>query len=85
MLKATRVDGVYDDDPEKNPEALRYHRLQFKDVLDKQLKVMAMTAITLCQENQMPIQVLNMHQPGNLTKMVMGESVGALIRDRPEA
>lgn len=44
-----------------------------------------MTAITLCQENQMPIQVLNMHQPGNLTKMVMGESVGMLIRDRPEA
>ncbi|MGI9290004.1 MAG: UMP kinase [Gammaproteobacteria bacterium] len=84
MVKATRVDGVYDDDPEKNPHAMRFERLQFSDVLNKNLRVMDMTAITLCQENQMPIQVLNLHQPGNLIKMAMGEPVGTLIMDRVE-
>ncbi|MEJ2178439.1 MAG: UMP kinase [Gammaproteobacteria bacterium] len=82
MVKATRVDGVYDDDPEKNPHAMRYERLQFDDVLKKGLRVMDLTAITLCQENQMPIQVLNLHQSGNLIKMAMGEPVGTLIMDR---
>ncbi len=85
MVKATRVDGVYDDDPEKNPHALRFERLEFREVMEKNLKVMDMTAITLCQENQMPIQVLNLHQPGHLIKMVMGEPVGTLILDRPTA
>jgi uridylate kinase len=82
MVKATRVDGVYDDDPEKNPHAMRYERLQFDDVLKKGLRVMDLTAITLCQENQMPIQVLNLHHSGNLIKMAMGEPVGTLIMDR---
>jgi uridylate kinase len=82
MVKATRVDGVYDDDPEKNPHAMRYERLQFDDVLKKGLRVMDLTAITLCQENQMPIQVLNLHQSGNMIKMAMGEPVGTLIMDR---
>ena len=82
MVKATRVDGVYDDDPEKNPHAMRYERLQFDEVLNKGLRVMDLTAITLCQENQMPIQVLNLHQSGNLIKMAMGEPVGTLIMDR---
>ncbi len=81
MVKATRVDGVYDDDPEKTPHATRYTQLQYADVLSQGLKVMDMTAITLCQENRMPIQVLNIHQPGNLEKMARGESVGTLIRD----
>jgi len=84
MVKATRVDGVYDVDPEKNPHALKFDRLQFSEVIEKRLRVMDMTAITLCEENQMPIQVLNMHEPGNLTRMVMGERVGTLIMDRPE-
>lgn len=84
MVKATRVDGVYDSDPEKNPHALRFERLQFADVLTKGLRVMDMTAITLCQENQMPIQVLDMNQEGSLTKMAMGEPVGTLIMDRSD-
>ena len=84
MVKATKVDGVYDDDPEKNPHALRFDRLTFDEVLEKNLRVMDMTAITLCQENQMPIQVLNLHQSGDLIKMVMGEPVGTLILDRPD-
>ncbi len=85
MVKATRVDGVYDDDPEKNPHAMRFERLEFRDVLEKNLRVMDMTAITLCQENQMPIQVLNLHSGGSLVKMAMGEPVGTLIMDRPDA
>jgi len=82
MVKATRVDGVYDADPESNPHAMRFERLEFADVLSKGLRVMDMTAITLCQENQMPIQVLNMHEEGSLLRMAMGEPVGTLIMDR---
>ena len=82
MVKATRVDGVYDDDPEKNPHALKFDRLDFDEILRKGLKVMDATAITLCQENKMPIQVLNLHAPGALQKMVAGEPVGTLISDR---
>ena len=85
MVKATRVDGVYDDDPEKNPHAMRFERLQFNEVLNKGLRVMDLTAITLCQENQMPIQVLNLHRPGNLIKMALGEPVGTLIMDRHDS
>ncbi|MEM7194412.1 MAG: UMP kinase [Pseudomonadota bacterium] len=85
MVKATRVDGVYDSDPETNPQALRFERLQYQDVLSKQLKVMDLTAITLCQENDMPIQVLNLHEPGSLQRMVMGERVGTLIMDNSTA
>jgi len=84
MVKATRVDGVYNSDPEKDPQAMRFDRLGFDEVIDKRLKVMDMTAITLCQENQMPIQVLNLHEKGNLIKMAMGEPVGTLIMDRPD-
>ena len=83
MVKATRVDGVFDSDPELNPDAKRFDFLTFKDVVDRQLKVMDMTAITLCQENSMPIQVLNLHQPGSLNKMVMGEPVGTYISHKP--
>jgi len=84
MVKATRVDGVYDDDPETHPHALKFERLEFKEVLDKGLKVMDTTAITLCAENQMPIQVLNLHQTGSLRKMMLGQPVGTLIADRQE-
>ena len=79
MVKATRVDGVYDSDPETNPDAVKYERLTFDEALRKRLKVMDGTAITLCEENNMPIQVLNLHNNGNLRKMALGEAVGTLI------
>ncbi len=79
MIKATRVDGVYDADPEKNPDAKRFDKLNYATVLEKDLRVMDATAITLCQENGMPIQVLDFHQKGNLTRAVMGESVGTIV------
>lgn len=79
MIKATRVDGVYDSDPEKNPDAKRYDTLTFSQVLDKRLGVMDLTAITLCQENKLPIQVVNFELSGNLMRAIMGEKVGSLI------
>ncbi len=79
MIKATRVDGVYDDDPEQNPNAVKYDRLTFDQVLEKGLRVMDATAITLCRENGMPIQVLNFHKPGNLPRAIAGESIGTLV------
>ena len=81
MVKATRVDGVYDSDPRQNPDAVRFKRLRFREVIEKELKVIDMTAITLCQENHLPIQVLDVRQPGSLHKMIMGEPIGTLISD----
>ncbi len=81
MVKATRVDGVYDDDPEENPNARKFDYLTFKDVLTRRLKVMDATAITLCEENGMPIQVIDMHKPGNLQRMALGDMIGTLISD----
>ncbi len=81
MIKATRVDGVYDADPEKNPGATRYERLSYEQVIAQNLEVMDLTAITLCKENKLPIQVLNFHEHGNLWRAVSGESVGTLITD----
>jgi len=79
IIKGTRVDGVYDSDPEKNPDAFRFQEITFLDVLRKDLKVMDMTAITLCRENNLPILVFNMNVPGNLRRLVAGESVGTLV------
>lgn len=79
IIKATRVDGVYDSDPEKNPQAKRYDRLSYEQVIAENLGVMDLTAITLCRENRMPIQVLNFHREGNLLRAVSGEPVGTLI------
>ncbi len=79
MIKATRVDGVYDSDPEKNPDARRYETLSYEQVIAQNLGVMDLTAITLCRENKMPIQVLNFHEQGNLLRAVSGESVGTVI------
>jgi uridylate kinase len=81
VIKATRVDGVYDSDPEKNPDAQRYDMLTYKKVISDELGVMDLTAITLCSENNMPIQVLNFHQQGNLLRAVSGEAIGTLISD----
>ncbi len=82
IVKATKVDGVYSADPVHNPKARRYPKLCYQDVLDQQLRVMDATAFTLCQENEMPIIVLNFWNPGDLLKAVRGDlSVGTLIGD----
>lgn len=80
LLKATRVDGVYDDDPEKNPQAKFYERLDYTTVLSKRLRVMDATAISLCRENGLPILVFNLTQPGNIVKVLQGESIGTLVK-----
>jgi len=79
ILKGTRVDGIYSADPEKEKNATRFDKLKFTEVYDKNLKVMDMTAITLCQENKLPIIVFNMNKKGNLLKIVEGESIGTLV------
>lgn len=79
MLKATQVDGVYDDDPRKNPDAVRYTRLSYDEVINNRLAVMDTTAVVMCQEQQMPLRVFDVHTPGNLTKIVYGEDVGTLV------
>jgi uridylate kinase len=80
VLKGTRVDGIYTADPEKDPSATRYDEISFQEVYDKGLNVMDMTAITLCQENKLPIIVFDMNKPGNFMKIANGESIGTLVR-----
>jgi len=79
VLKATKVDGIYSDDPVKNPDAKRYDFLTYRDVLNKGLQVMDLTAICLCQEQGMPLQVFNMSEPDALRKIVSGERVGTIV------
>ena len=79
IIKGTRVDGVYDSDPERNPSAFRYTEISYLDVLKKDLKVMDMTAITLCKENKLPILVFNMNTKGNFKRLIMGEDVGTTV------
>ena len=79
VLKGTRVDGVYTADPEKDPTATRYEHITFDEVINKDLKVMDLTAFALCKENNLPIIVFDMNKPGNLLKLVQGDSVGTLI------
>jgi len=81
ILKGTRVDGVYDSDPEKNPKAFMYQEISYYDVLEKDLKVMDLTAITLSKENKLPIVVFNIDVPGNLKRLVLGEKVGTLVKE----
>ncbi|MCS6835548.1 MAG: UMP kinase [Anaerolineae bacterium] len=82
VIKATKVDGVYSADPKKDVNAVRYQRLTYQDVLERRLKIMDMTAFTLCQENHMPIMVLNFWQEDALLRAVQGDySVGTLISD----
>ena len=84
IVKATKVDGVYSADPFANPGAARYRRLSYQDVLDQQLRVMDTTAFTLCQENAMPIIVLNFWNPHDLVKALQGdEAIGTVISDKP--
>ena len=79
LLKATKVDGVYDSDPKKNAGALRYTQLSYLDVLDKKLKVMDSTATSLCMDNEIPIVVFDMFEQGNLKKVILGEKIGTTI------
>ncbi len=79
ILKGTRVDGIYNADPEKDKNAKKYATITFKDVIDKGLKVMDMTAFTLSEENKLPIIVFDMNTPGNLLKLVSGKNIGTVV------
>jgi len=80
LLKATKVDGVYDDDPVTNPNAKRYDRLDYTTVLAKKLRVMDATAISLCRENNLPILVFDLNRPGSILSVLKGEAIGTLVR-----
>jgi len=79
VLKGTRVDGIYSADPEKDPSAVKYDTVSFQTVIDKELKVMDLTAFTMCKENKMPIIVFDITQAGNLKKLFEGEKIGTLV------
>lgn len=79
ILKATKVDGVYSDDPVKNPDATRFDSLKFIDVLQKNLRVMDATAISMCMDNNLPIIVFNLLEEGNVKKVVLGENIGTVV------
>jgi len=81
VIKATKVDGVYSDDPEKNPDAELFEKLSYNDVLTKNLRVMDHSAISLCRDNNIPIIVLNIFKKSNITKALCGEQVGTLISE----
>ncbi len=80
ILKGTRVDGVYTADPEKDPTATKYTTVSYQECLSKNLRIMDMTAFALCMENNLPIIVFDMNQPGNLLKVALGENVGTIIK-----
>lgn len=80
ILKGTRVNGIYTADPEKDPNAVKYDNISFKECIDKNLKIMDMTAFTLCMENKLPIIVFDMNEEGNLKRLVCGEKVGTLVQ-----
>ena len=80
ILKGTRVNGIYTADPEKDPTAQKYDTISFKECIDKNLKIMDMTAFTLCMENNVPIIVFDMNEEGNLKKLVLGEKIGTLVK-----
>jgi uridylate kinase len=79
ILKATKVDGIYDSDPKKNPQAKRFEQISYLDALQKQLKVMDSTAFSLCMDNKMPIIVFDLFKPHNLKSVVMGDPVGTVV------
>lgn len=79
ILKASMVDGIYDSDPKKNPDAVKFDTLSYLDVLNKDLKVMDSTAATLCKDNQIPILVFNLNDPQNILRAICGENIGSLV------
>ena len=82
ILKGTRVDGIYNVDPEKDESAVKYETITFKEVIEKGLKVMDMTAFTLSEENKLPIIVFDMNTNGNLLKLVSGENIGTIVNTK---
>lgn len=80
IIKGTRVNGIYTADPEKDPTATKYDTISYKECIDKNLKIMDMTAFTLCMENNLPIIVFDINQEGNLKKLVTGEQIGTLVK-----
>jgi uridylate kinase len=81
MLKGTKVDGVYDRDPVKHRDAKKYDKVSYKKVLDDNLRIMDMTAITLCRENLLPIKVFNINNTGDLKQIIMGSNIGTLVSE----
>lgn len=81
MLKGTRVDGIYTADPEKDPNARKFNRITYAEVLDRNLRVMDLTATALCKENNMPIYVFDMDTEGNLARVLKGEEIGTLVEN----
>lgn len=81
IIKGTRVNGVYDSDPEKNPKAIMFENISYLDILKNNLRVMDLTAVSLCQENNLPMMVFNMDVPDNLLKLVSGENIGTIINN----
>ena len=81
MLKATRVDGVYTADPEKDPSATKYDSITFDECLKNEYKILDLTAFTMCKENNMPIIVFNIHEKGRLKKLISGEKVGTIVKN----
>ena len=81
VIKGTKVDGVYNDDPIKNPSAVKYDNLSYDKVLKDNLRVMDLTAITLCKENKIPIQVFNIKEPGTLKELILGCKIGTLVSE----
>jgi uridylate kinase len=79
MMKGTRVDGIYTADPEKDPTATKFTQITYDEILDMKLKVMDLTAITMCRENNMPIYVFDMDTVGNLAKVMNGQQIGTLV------
>ena len=84
ILKATKVDGVYDSDPVKNPDAKRYTHITYGEALARRLQVMDSTAFSLCMDNRMPIIIFDMNDPDNIRRAIVGEEVGTLVSDKPE-
>ncbi len=85
IVKGTRVDGVFNSDPEKNPDAVKYENISYLDILKKNLRVMDLTAVSLCQENDLPMVVFNMDVPGNLLKLAEGMPIGTTIDNNQKA
>jgi uridylate kinase len=84
ILKATKVDGVYDSDPMKNPDAKKFAQISYGEALSRRLQVMDSTAFSLCMDNKMPIIVFDMSDSTNIRRAVLGETVGSLVADAPE-
>jgi uridylate kinase len=81
LIKGTKVDGVYDKDPVVHSDAVKYDRVSYTEVIQKELRIMDMTAISLCKENSLPIKVFNINRSGDLKKLILGEPIGTLVGD----